>query len=168
MSTYYALLLPQHIRLHIRKIRQTLFRETGNSSFCQGECWILLGKTQDTALTKTVTCPTLPLSITPKTTYAYNTLFLAVEPEELKQLREELGVSHPYSGIYLGEVDREILTQVPPIQSLRLALVELKQEGPLVLWRILSEKRLQKDTTPSKDTLHTKASWHDKQSDQTY
>lgn len=145
MSIYYALLLPQHVKLKVQDIRRTLFSKSGHSSFRAQESCILLGRTEDTSLTKKVTCPNLPLSVQGKTSFSDNTLFFPIEQKELALLRTELGVSHPYSGIYLGEVDTAYEADIPPLNNLRLALVEIQREGELTLWRTLSEKRLLKD-----------------------
>ena len=147
MSIYYALLLPQHVRLKIQEIRRVLFCKSGHESFRAQDSCILLGKTEDTILTKQVTCPTLPLTVQGYATYSDNSLYFPVEQKELDLLRTELGISHPYSGIYLGEVNMEYLGEIPPLNNLRLALVEIQQEGEISLWRTLSEKRLQKDTS---------------------
>ncbi|MGB4407080.1 MAG: hypothetical protein WBI82_09515 [Sphaerochaeta sp.] len=144
MSTYYALLLPQHVRLKIQEVRRTLFYASGDSSFRAQESWILLGKTEDTTLSKQVTCPPMPLTVQGATVYSENTLFFPVEQHELDKIRGELGVSHPYSGIYLGKVKREAAVQLPPLTNLRLALVEIQEHGDITLWRTLAEKRLQR------------------------
>ena len=145
MSIYYALLLPQHVKLKVQDIRRTLFCKSGHSSFRALESCILLGRTDDITLTKKVTCPTLPLQVQSKASFLDNTLFFPIEQKELDLLRTELGVSHPYSGIYLGEIDIACEGDIPPLKNLRLALVEIQREGELTLWRTLSEKRLQKD-----------------------
>ncbi|MDY0287641.1 MAG: hypothetical protein RBR15_02310 [Sphaerochaeta sp.] len=146
MSIFYALLLPQHVRLAINEARRVLFCSSGHPSFRAQQGWILLGETSDRALTKKVTCPTLPLTAKGKSAYASNTLFFPIEEKELKQIRTELGVSHPYSGIYLGELDIPYETEIPQVNNLRLALVEILKEGEITLWRTLAEKRLQRDT----------------------
>lgn len=145
MSIYYALLLPQHVRLKIQEIRRVLYSKSGHSSFRSQESCILLGRTEDTTLAKHVTCPPLPLEVQARAAYSGDTLFFPVEEKELAQLRSELGVSHPYSGIYLGRTDLEYEGEIPPLNNLRLALVEVKEEGSITLWRTLAEKRLQKD-----------------------
>ncbi|HHT81681.1 MAG: hypothetical protein WCS35_02300 [Sphaerochaeta sp.] len=144
MPTYYALLLPQHIRLKINDIRRTLFCKSGDSSFRAQESCILLGETEDKALSKKVTCPPLPLTVQCSTAFSDGTLFFPVLQNELAQIREELGVSHPYSGIYLGKVNVTHEEQLPPLNNLRLAIVEIKEEDGITLWRTLSEKRLKK------------------------
>jgi len=145
MSIYYALLLPQHVRLKIQEIRRTLFSLSGHGSFRAQESCILLGQTEDTTLEKHGTCPPLPLTVQASATFSDHSLYFPVEQKELALLRTELGVSHPYSGIYLGRVDREYKGEIPPIKNLRLALVEIKEEGEVTLWRTIAEKRLQKD-----------------------
>jgi|GEM_PF-6552977 len=144
MSIYYALLLPQHVRLKIQEIRRVLFCQSGHGSFRAQESCILLGETEDTNLTKHVICPTLPLTVQNSATFSNGTLYFPVEQKELALLRTDLGVSHPYSGIYLGGVDVNYEGQIPPLKNLRLALVEIKKEGEITLWRTLAEKRLQK------------------------
>lgn len=144
MSTYYALLLPQHVRLTINEIRRVLFCRSGHISFRAQESCILLGRTEDTALTKKVTCPTLPLAVQGSATYAENTLFFPVEEKKLAQIRTELRINHPYSGIYLGQADISYEAEIPPLTNLRLALVEIQEKGEVTLWRTLAEKRLQK------------------------
>ena len=144
MSIYYALLLPQHVRLKILEIRRDLFCKSGHASFRAQDSCILLGKTEDTTLTKHVSSPTLPLTVHPSATYSEHTLYFPVAHKELALLRTELKVSHPYSGIYLGEVPMEYEGVIPPLNNLRLALVEIKKEGSITLWRTLAEKRLQK------------------------
>jgi hypothetical protein len=145
MSTYYALLLPQHMRLKIQEVRKALFFASGDSSFRAQESCILLGETEKSSLPRHVTCPPLPLTVQGKATYYENTLFFPVEQHELEKIRGELGVSHPYSGIYLGKVKREAEVHLPPLTNLRLALVEIQSRGDITLWRTLAEKRLQKD-----------------------
>ncbi|HKM06536.1 MAG TPA: hypothetical protein VJ869_06055 [Sphaerochaeta sp.] len=145
MSIYYALLLPQHVRLKIQEIRKALFASCGHSSFRELESCILLGKTEDTTLAKGVSCPSLPLILEGKAVFASDTLFFPIEEKELLKIRTELGVSHPYSGIYLGKVNLETRTEIPPLNNLRLALIEVKKEGAIMFWRTLAEKRLQKD-----------------------
>ena len=144
MSIYYALLLPQHVRLKIQEIRRVLFSISGHTTFRALESSILLGKTDDTTLAKRVTCPTLPLKVQESATYSHHTLYFPVEQKELALLRTELGVSHPYSGIYLGEADMTYEGEIPPLKNLRLALVEIYKEGEITRWRTLAEKRLQK------------------------
>ena len=144
MSIYYALLLPQHVKLKIQEIRRVLFCTSCHISFRAQESYILLGETDDTSLTKQVSCPQGPLHVQGRTVYDGKTLFFPVEEKELAQMRAELGVSHPYSGIYLGEVNVTYEASIPPLKNLRLALVETHKEGELTLWRTLSEKRLQK------------------------
>ncbi len=146
MSIYYALLLPQHVRLAINEARRVLFCSSGHVSFRAQQGCILLGETSDRALTKKVTCPTLPLAVQGKSTFANNTLFFPIEEKELEQIRAELGVSHPYSGIYLGELDISYEREIPEVNNLRLALVEILKEGEITLWRTLAEKRLQRGT----------------------
>ncbi len=145
MSIYYALLLPQHVRLTIQEIRRVLFCRSGHSSFRAQESCILLGETEDSTLTKDVTCPPLPLTVQGTTVYCCNTLFFPVEEKELDKIRGELGVNHPFSGIYLGEVDMDCEATIPALKNLRLALVEIQEEGGITRWRTLTEKRLQKD-----------------------
>jgi hypothetical protein len=144
MPIYYALLLPQHVRLKIQEIRRGLFSTSGHSSFRAQESWILLGKTEDTSLSKQVSCPPLPRTVHGKATYTENTLFFPVEQKDLALLRAELGVSHPYSGIYLGGVNMECEGAIPSVKNLRLALIEIQQEGAIIRWRTIAEKRLQK------------------------
>ncbi len=144
MSIYYALLLPQHVRLTIQEIRRVLFCRSGHSSFRAQESCILLGETEDSTLTKDVTCPPLPLTVQGTTAYRSNTLFFPIEGKDLDQIRGELGVSHPYSGIYLGEVAMDYEATIPALKNLRLALVEIQREGEITRWRTLAEKRLQK------------------------
>lgn len=126
----------------ILKVRRTLYFATGHSSFRAQEGCILLGQTEDTTLSKAVTCPSLPLIVHNRATFSDNTLFFPVEQKELSQIRTELGVDHPYSGIYLGEVNMEAEAEIPPLKNLRLALVEIQKEGEITLWRTLAEKRL--------------------------
>ncbi|NBK23403.1 MAG: hypothetical protein EOM68_15405 [Spirochaetia bacterium] len=145
MSIYYALLLPQHVRLKILEIRRVLFSKSGHPSFRSQESCILLGQTEDTTLTKNVTCPPLPLKVQARATFSADTLHFPVEKQTLASLRAELGVSHPYSGIYLGRKNMEYEGEIPPLNNLRLALVEVKEEGAITLWRTIAEKRLQKD-----------------------
>ena len=128
MSIYYALLLPQHVRLKIQEIRRILFCKSGHSSFRAQEGCILLGRTEDTTLTKHVTCPTMPLTVQGSAKFSEHTLYFPVEQIELDTLRTELGVSHPYSGIYLGGINMEYEGEIPPLNNLRLALVEIKKE----------------------------------------
>ncbi len=144
MSTYYALLLPQHVRHQINEIRRVLFSKSGDASFRARESCILLGRTEDTTLTKRVTCPTLPLKVQGLAEYAESSLFFAVKRQDLAQIRAELGVDHPYTGIYLGGVYVPYSAEIPPLHNLRLALVETREEGNIILWRTLAEKRLQK------------------------
>jgi len=133
------------MRLKIQEVRRALFFATGHSSFRAQESWILLGETEDTILSKQVTCPPMPLTVQGTTVYSDNTLFFPVEQNELEKIRGELGVSHPYSGIYLGKVNGEAAVQLPPLTNLRLALVEIQEQGEITLWRTLAEKRLQRD-----------------------
>ncbi len=147
MSTYYALLLPQHVRLKIQEIRKALYVASGHKSFRSLESCILLGRTEDTTLSKKVSCPRLPLAVQDRATFASDTLFFPVEEKELTQIRTELGVTHPYSGIYLGGINWEYEGDfpIPPLKNLRLALVEIQSDKTIMLWRTLAEKRLQKD-----------------------
>ena len=144
MPVYYALLLPQQVRLKLNLIRRTLYSKSGNSSFRAQESCILLGETADTSLSKLVSCPPLPLPVQGIAAYAEQTLHFPVPEEALRQIREELGVSHSYSGIYLGDEKLEYEAEIPAINDLRLALVEVERQGNLTLWRTLSEKHLQR------------------------
>ena len=144
MSIYYALLLPQQVRLTVNDIRRVLFCKSGHFSFRAQESCILLGKTDDTTLAAKVTCPPLPMAVEGRAAYSHNTLFLPVQEKSLEQIRGELGVNHPYSGIYLGAVDLHHESDIPGLNDLRLALVEIQEEDGITLWRTLAEKRLQR------------------------
>ena len=145
MSIYYALLLPQHVRLTINEVRRVLFCKSGHFSFRAQESCILLGKTDDTALATNVSCPPLPMAVEGRTKYSDNTLFFPVQEKDLELIRCELGVDHPYSGIYLGDLDMHYESDIPELNNLRLALVDIQEEDGVTLWRTLAEKRLQKD-----------------------
>lgn len=145
MSTFYSLLLPKKVTQQLYEVRTQLFRQSGGSSFRKLEPWIVLGETEDTSLEKQVSCPQLPLPCSSFTTFQNQVLFLSIPDDAVKALRTELGINHPYTGIYLGEADLPCNVELPPIDDVRLALVEIQDKGELTTWRILAEKHLQRD-----------------------
>ncbi len=75
----------------------------------------------------------------------HDQLFFPIENKFLQPLKDQLGVSYPITGIFLGSIEETIEATLPPVDDLRLALLEIKETEGLTLWRILSEKHLQTD-----------------------
>jgi hypothetical protein len=145
MPKMYCLLLPQTTRAAITESRTTLFKRTGESSFRVFPPCIILGETESSRLLDDLTCPPLPIFVTQQARFEKDALFFPVEGKALQLLQEQLGVTHPFCGIFLGRQKEEIEATIPPIKDLRLALLEYEQKDGLTLWRILCEKHLQRD-----------------------
>jgi hypothetical protein len=146
MPNIYCLLLPQATRTAINHLRTGLFQKTGSPSFRTLPPCIILGKTENTFIPSGLHCPDLPLAVNPKAMFAEGQLFFPIEEQKIRSLQNQLGTSYPISGIFLGKQEQEIEQGIiPQVDDLRLALLEYKEAEGLTLWKILSEKHLQKD-----------------------
>ncbi|WP_320130228.1 hypothetical protein [uncultured Sphaerochaeta sp.] len=145
MPSYFCLLLPEATRKVINQIRTELFRKSGSKSFRTLPPCIMLGETEKNSLPAGLDCPNLPLKIGKTSCFMHDQLFFPIENKFLQPLKDQLGVSYPITGIFLGSIEETIEATLPPVDDLRLALLEIKETEGLTLWRILSEKHLQTD-----------------------
>lgn len=145
MAMYYALIPPHQLQRQLFSLREELFQMTGDSSFSSLEPWIILGPTSDTYIRKGLTCPNLPLSVNGVASYESGTLLLPVPADELLLLRTQLQTTFPYCGVYLGQKKQDIERKLYPFDDVMVALVEIKKEGALTLWRVVAQKHLRSD-----------------------
>jgi|GEM_PF-1040971 hypothetical protein len=162
MSFYYVLTLEQEFKKKILTLRTELYRKEGDASSRELPPVIMLGEAKNSNDVK-VPCPEKVL-IGGQSIYQ-DRLILPVQG--LDELDASLQISNPINSIFLcnNNLPCRQLSDME-LTDIRLALLEVQQEGPLLIWRYLWQKRLRKDTGKqegkkgSRDSLHGNNVFH--------
>jgi len=142
MDSLYILRLPKELQRELGKLRSNLYAHHPDPSFLALEPCIMLGEAADGKTLGYLPCPELPLVSHGELQYANHHLYIPIDEALLAPLRNELGTSFPYSGIYLGEIDVQQKIEPVVIKDLWIAELSIQTEGDLKLWRVSSEKHL--------------------------
>ncbi|MEA4861428.1 MAG: hypothetical protein VB127_13150 [Sphaerochaeta sp.] len=142
MESLYILRLAKELQRELNKLRSELYALCPDPSFYALEPCIILGSTDEIESNAHIPCPELPLTCERELRYSHHHLHIPVDDAALSPLRKALGISYPYSGIYLADVEIQRTIEPVIIKDLWFALLTIHEEGALKLWRVSSEKHL--------------------------
>lgn len=129
---YLALLLPEHITLPLRRAKTLAFQQTGDESFYQTPCCIILGKTK----LKDPPRNRINITLTPKKEIlneGSNTYIMFQEEEELLALQKKYCEEH-LLGIPLSLKGNKINLTLPSFTVTKAAIV-IRTESGFILKR---------------------------------
>ncbi|MGE4584110.1 MAG: hypothetical protein AB7C91_05640 [Sphaerochaeta sp.] len=161
MDTLYILRLPQQMRNTLTRVRNELYQNSGDSSFCSLEACIILGPVQAEPKTGWIDSPPLPLITEGSARFSHGMLFLPIAEQSLQAIRRQLETDYPISGIYLGKSEQPLVLEPLGIKDLSLARLSWETHANLVRWRIFSETHLDSGTNRPTDSARTQVSLHD-------
>ncbi|MGH0054428.1 MAG: hypothetical protein ACQ5SW_13645 [Sphaerochaetaceae bacterium] len=145
MEHFYILRLSKELRRNLKTYRDSLYAQYGHPDFLSLEPCIILGPTSEKEQTPFVDCPSLPLTTENKSSYHQGMLYLPIPDNPFARLREQLGTTYPFDGIYLGTKETTLTVDPIRITDVRLAILTIQRDEDLMLWEFSAEKHLDSD-----------------------